>query len=147
MAESLRGIWTLFRVNGGQLRLLSVIVACLPFCSLIVKRQLASQFFTTVRWPARCTDACRGHFDRLRIEVSSATVKSVVRSLVGMSAVYRRYSFGPRTLPLGTPASMTWPWRYSHCTFYSKASFEKIIFKQLMCIWWKECYYFIHRAH
>jgi len=108
MTESLRGIWTLFRVTGGQLRLLSVNVTCLQFCSLIAIRQLASQFSTTVRWPARCADACRGHFDRLRIAVLLVKVHSVVRSLVGMSAVYRRYSVRPRTLPWGTPASMTW---------------------------------------
>jgi hypothetical protein len=36
--------------------------------------------------------------------VSSAKVAVMESSEVGKSAVYRRYSKGPRTLPWGTPA-------------------------------------------
>jgi hypothetical protein len=36
--------------------------------------------------------------------VSSANVAVMESEEVGRSAVYKRYSNGPRTLPLGTPA-------------------------------------------
>jgi hypothetical protein len=39
-----------------------------------------------------------------RTAVSSANVAMVVVEEVGRSAVYMRYSNGPRTLPCGTPA-------------------------------------------
>jgi hypothetical protein len=39
-----------------------------------------------------------------RTAVSSANVAMVVVGEVGRSAVYMRYSNGPRTLPWGTPA-------------------------------------------
>jgi hypothetical protein len=39
-----------------------------------------------------------------RMAVSSANVAMVVVGEVGRSAVYMRYSNGPRTLPWGTPA-------------------------------------------
>jgi hypothetical protein len=39
-----------------------------------------------------------------RTAVSSANVAMVVVGEIGRSAVYIRYSNGPRTLPWGTPA-------------------------------------------
>jgi hypothetical protein len=63
-----------------------------------------SQICIARRWGWSFWEAAAGSLSVARTAVSSADVAMVGVGEVGRSAVYRRYSSGPRTLPWGTSA-------------------------------------------
>jgi hypothetical protein len=65
--------------------------------------QLLNQCCRRFKCCWRFSEAIVGSLLIASIAVSSANVTTVVLVVVGRSAVYIRYSKGPRTLPCGTP--------------------------------------------